>query len=255
MANLPDWVIAIVGLLVGGLFTILGYLLNGILELRREKFRLTHEDVRFTRESIAKRYIENTIEPIQRDLARNLGVISEMEDNYVELILQNELLYSDSLIRLLDRISAAKLEWDQEAKHLGVVRLDFFGHEFWQVALAGYRAIEMYHTLARFMASDLRNELQADGRLPPESVDKARALTKEGEDHSYCVSTVLEAIRDLDLLGQAIHTLEMESYKDVMLAKGEDIQPLPTLRKIAKAGAEKFERYEKGEEQKRKRAK
>jgi hypothetical protein len=254
MENLPDWVIVIIGLGAGGLFTILGYVVNGLLEQRREKIRLAYEDVQLIRESIANTYVESAIRPIQRDLASNLGVVvEEMRSKYIDLLVWLESAhYSDDFIELLDKISASKLQWDRQARAIGIARLELFGDEFPRVALAGYRAIELYYKLARLMANDLKDELQTKRRLSKEIIEKTRDLN-EDELYQPCVDTVLSAIRDLDLLGQAIPAIEMESHFDVMIAKWEEIEPLVTLRKLAKKDSEVFEKLESKPSRKRKR--
>jgi hypothetical protein len=253
MGSIPDWAIAFIGLAVGGLFTLLGYVVNGLLEQRREKVKLTHEDVWRTRDSIANTYIEGAIRPIQRDLARNLAVIGEMSSSYTDLTIQLEdTRYSEDFIRLLDEISATKLQWDKQAKAIGVARLELFGYEFAFVALAAYRAIELYHMVVRLMANDLKSELQTTKGLSKKSIEKIIDLNEEGL-YQPCVNTVLRAIRDLDLLGQAIPALEMKSHFDVLGARWEDTELLAALRNWAKRDSEEFEKLEKSDGKRKKR--
>ncbi len=254
MGNVPDWVIVIIGLGVGGLFTLLAHLVNGLLEQRREKVKLAHEDVRLTRESIANAYIEGAIRPIQRDLASNLAVIDEMRSSYVDLLVRlKETRYSMDFIDLLDEIGATKLQWDKQAKAIGIARLELFGDEFPLVALAGYRAIELYYKLARFLASELKGELQTSKGLSKESIEKTDDWNGDVL-YEPCVDAVVKTVRDLDLLGLAIPAIGMKSHIDVMVARWVDIEPLVTLRKLAKRDSEEFEKLEKsgGKREKRK---
>lgn len=242
---MPDWIIVIIGLAVGGVFTILGYFINGFLEQRREKIRSEHEDVRLIRESIANTYIEGAIRPIQRDLAINLAVIDEMSNSYTDLIVQlKDTRYSEDFIELLDEIAAAKLQWGKQTKALGVARLGLFGDEFQLVTLAAYRAIQSYYKVAHLLAGDLKIELQNTKKVSKESVTKMTDFNEEGL-YQPCIDVVLRAIRDLDLLGQAIPALEMESHFDVLAVRWEGTELIGALRELAKKDAEDFENFEK----------
>ena len=194
-----------------------GVLINQLMENRREASREKIRSKEKIRQDIYKKYIEESIMAIQKDLACGFGAVDRME----QLLLRARIMkhqQPQDLRDMLAEIRDIDFNPDPHAKSIGTARVSDFGEVFGLWVFCGYRSIELYSDIAHKAVAYMQSLLDDNAEVTEEVWEEtAGHLFIGGELQVLTMDTVAAIIRDLDKLGIIAREFEYESFFDPLL--------------------------------------